>query len=44
MPGYPNVLDLPSTLDLNKLLDKGGTHPIALRVLEQDSRSHSQHT
>lgn len=43
MPGYPNVLDLPSTLDLSKLLGSGGHHPVVLRVLEQNSRSRSQH-
>lgn len=43
MPGYPNVLDLLSTLDLSKLLGSGGHHPVVLRVLEQNSRSQPTH-
>lgn len=42
VPGSPNVLDFSNKLDLNKLLGSGGSHPIVLRVLEQNSRSHSQ--
>ena len=38
MLGYANVLDLPSTLDLSKLLGSGGHHPVVLRALEQNCR------
>lgn len=39
VPSSSNVLDFSNKLDLNKLLGSGGSHPIVLRVLEQNSRS-----
>lgn len=42
VPNSPNVLELSNKLDLNKLFGSGGSHPIVLRVLEQNSSSQSQ--
>lgn len=41
VPNFPTILALSNKLDLNKLFGSGGSHPIVLRVLEQNSRSHS---